>query len=233
VKYSIAIPTYNESENIAELLELLAKVLKGRDYEIIVADDDSPDRTWEIVEEAAKRDSRVRSLRRVGVERGLSPSVVDAFDQAEGDILAVMDGDMQHDESYLPALLDAAEAADIVVGSRRAKGGGVEGGWPISRRLASASAATAAKILLGTTVSDPMSGYFAVKRSFYRDIRGDLDPKGFKILLELLYLGRKRGAEIAEIGIFFRSRRAGKSKLGPKVVLQYFASLLKMRFARK
>jgi dolichol-phosphate mannosyltransferase len=95
-------------------------------------------------------------------------------------------------------------------------------------------AAKAAKLVLGVKVSDPMSGYFVVRRSLYRDVRGKLDPSGFKILLELLYLAKTaRGdAVIAERGIFFRERRAGKSKLGPKVVAQYFVSLFKMRFLR-
>ncbi|MCK5843551.1 MAG: glycosyltransferase, partial [Victivallales bacterium] len=160
-----------------------------------------------------------------------SASVVDAFDIANGELLAVIDGDMQHDESFLPAMFEAAKSADLVLGTRFAPGGEIEGGWPWHRHLFSNCASFAARIALGVSVSDPMSGYFVVRADVYGKVRGDLDSKGFKILLEILYWTRRRleNSRIAEIPIKFRSRVAGESKLGLGVVWAYLASLFKMR----
>ena len=232
IERTIVIPTYNEKENIAELIGRLEKLFKGFDYEIIVADDDSPDLTWSVVEELSKRNERISCLRRVDRVRGLSASVVDAFDIAKGDFLAVIDGDMQHDESFLPSMFAAAKSADLVLGTRFAPGGEIEGGWPWHRHLFSNCASFAARLALGVSVSDPMSGYFVVRADVYKKVRGDLDSKGFKILLEILHWTRVRleNARIAEIPIKFRPRVAGESKLGIGVVWAYLASLGKMRF---
>lgn len=232
IEYSIVIPTYNEKENISELILRLEKLFEGSHYEIIVADDDSPDLTWSVVDEIFKRNDRVSCLRRVDRERGLSASVVDAFDIAKGEFLAVIDGDMQHDESFLPPMFETAKSADLVLGSRFAPGGEIEGGWPWHRLFFSKCASLAARLALGVSVSDPMSGYFVVRAEVYRKVRGDLDPKGFKILLEILHWStlRLENARIAEVPIKFRPRIAGESKLGVGVVWAYLASLLRMRF---
>ena len=228
---AVVIPTYNEKDNIGELLRRLEALLAESDYRIIVSDDDSPDGTWSVVEEFAARNPRISCLRRVGRERGLSASVVDAFEIADADAMAVIDGDMQHDESFLPEMFRVAETADLVLGSRFASGGEIEGDWPWYRRVFSACASMAARIALGVSVSDPMSGYFVVRSELYRKVRGDLDSKGFKILLEILYWTNIKvaDAEIAEVPIKFRKRVAGESKLGVGVVRDYLASLFKMR----
>jgi dolichol-phosphate mannosyltransferase len=229
--YTIVIPTYNERENITKLLGKLEKRLKGLNYQIIVADDDSPDRTWEAVEEFGKTNPDISCLRRKGRERGLSRSIIDGFNQAQGNVFAVLDGDMQHDESYLPEILKTAEDYDMVLGTRHADGGGIEGGWPLSRRIASWCAARTARLLLGISVSDPMSGYFAVQKELYERIKDKLNPSGFKIMLEILYISTVYcdNVRVKETGIKFRPRVAGKSKLGGKVIFEYFISLLRLR----
>ncbi len=232
--YSIVIPTFNERENIVTLAAMLAEVMKGipGDYEIIVVDDNSPDRTWEVVEELGKADPRIKVIRRMK-DPGLSPSIVEGFDKASGRFLAAMDADLQHDETRLPAMFEAArEGADIVAGTRYAHGGSIEGGWPAHRRLMSWTATMMARVILGVSISDPMSGFFIVSSDAYKRIRPQLDPKGFKIFLEILYLlKRKDGSpRIREVGICFRKRRAGESKLGLKVIFNYLLSLIQLKF---
>ncbi|HBC88222.1 MAG TPA: hypothetical protein DCZ94_14825 [Lentisphaeria bacterium] len=226
---SVVIPTYDEKENIAVLLDRLVNILSGREFEIIVADDNSPDMTWRVVEEYARKEPRVSCLRRMQ-NKGLSPSIVDAFDIARGEYLCVMDGDLQHDESSLPKMLDEAGKCDLVSGTRYALGGGIEGGWPLHRKIMSIAATAMARIFLGVETSDPMSGYFVVKASSYKRIRPYLNPRGFKILLEIMYLLQIHPvkAEFRETGIFFRKRRAGESKLGIGVMLDYCLSLWRL-----
>ena len=230
-RYSVVIPTYNERENIEELLSRLERVLAEMNYEIIVADDDSPDMTWKKVAEFAEKNSRISVIRREGKERGLSQSIVDGFNNAEGEIFAVMDGDLQHDESFLPKMLQQGEEYDLVLGTRHSDGGGIEAKWPFSRRVASRIATYTARIILGISVTDPMSGYFVVRKEIYEGIKEQLNPSGFKILLEILFQSRRHYPElrIKETGIIFRPRIAGKSKLGVKVIFQYLFSLIKMR----
>jgi len=234
-KYSIVIPTYNEKENIGELISRIEKLLSDTNYQIIVADDDSPDMTWELVDELSKKNDRVFCLRREGKERGLSPSIVDGFNMAGGEIFAVIDGDLQHDESFLPKMLNLGEEYDIVLGTRHADGGGIEGGWPLSRRIVSKMAALASKIILGISVTDPMSGYFIVRKETYEKIKDKMNPKGFKIFLEVLFWSKNtcKDLKLKESGITFRPRTAGKSKLGAKVIFEYFTSLIQMRFAKR
>ncbi|HCE43707.1 MAG TPA: hypothetical protein DET40_09170 [Lentisphaeria bacterium] len=227
---SVVIPTYNEKDNIPILIERIVSTLSGKDFEIIVADDNSPDLTWQLVEEFSKKDGRIRCLRRLH-GKGLSPSIVDGFDIAKGDYLCVMDGDLQHDESCIVKMLAEAEKCDLVLGTRYSAGGGIEGGWPLHRRLASTAATLMARIMLGVKVSDPMSGFFIVRASSYRSIRRYLNPRGFKILLEILYLLQVHPdkMEFREVGIFFRRRKAGESKLGLGVMWNYCLSLWQLR----
>ncbi len=229
VSCSVVIPTYNEKENIGVLLERLVKILAGREFEIIVADDDSPDMTWQVVEELSKKDPRIRCIRRTH-DKGLSPSIVEGFDSAKGEYLCVMDADLQHDESFLPKMLEECAKCDLVFGSRYAPGGGIEGGWPIHRRIMSWAATAMAKGFLGIKTSDPMSGFFVVKALSYKRIRQYLNPRGFKILLEIMYLLQihPEKSEFKEVPIFFRKRVAGESKLGIGVMKDYLVSLWKL-----
>jgi dolichol-phosphate mannosyltransferase len=221
--FSLVLPTYNEAENVPTCVEAVCAVMGDREFEIIVADDDSPDRTWEVAERLGN--PRVRVLRRMA-NRGLSPAVVDAFDIARGDCLGVMDADMQHDESILPRLVDALDEHEFAIGSRAVPGGGV-GNWSARRRFVSWGAATLARVALGVRLSDPMSGYFTLRRAVFERARPRLVPRGFKIMLELFYLGRP--ASFVEIGYVFRNRHAGTSKLSPSVMGQYLRELIELR----
>ena len=234
--FSLIIPTYNEKENIIVLVRRITAVLTptGISYEILVVDDDSPDLTWEIVETEFHGDNTVKVIRRTK-NKGLSASVIDGFSHSSGDLLGVMDADLQHDENCLPEMLRIASSNDLVIGTRFSRGGSIEGGWPISRKISSALATAAAKIMLGVSVSDPMSGFFIVRKSQFDKISGSLDPKGFKILLEILHLLKVfcPNAKVSEVGIFFRKRTAGESKMDFKVIRDYFFSLVRLRKIRK
>ncbi len=221
--FSLVLPTYNEAENILRCIDAVCGVLAGREFEIIVADDDSPDRTWEVA--GALGNPRVRVLRRTS-NRGLSPAVVEGFGFARGELLGVMDADLQHDERILPAMIDALETSEFVIGSRAAAGGSY-GEWSRRRRLASWTAATLARVILGVKVSDPMAGYFALRRSVFDRVKSRLSPRGFKIMLEILCLARPE--PVAEVGYTFRTRQAGESKLSAKVAGQYVRDLWRLR----
>ena len=179
---SLVIPTYNEAENIVPLLEAIHAALDGFGHEIIVVDDDSPDQTWAVADSFAQAHPWVRVHRRVG-DRGLSSAVLAGFALAQGDVLGVMDGDCSHDPAILPPLIKAVrEGAQLAVGSRRIPGGGATD-WPWVRRRMSDLATAVAKALLNLPLSDPMSGYFFVSRSFYEACLRRIQPLGYKILL--------------------------------------------------
>lgn len=221
--FSLVLPTYNEARNIAQAVAAACRVLEGRDYEIIVADDDSPDRTWEVAEQLGN--PHVRVLRRTE-NRGLSAAVVDAFEIAEGERLGVMDADMQHDEAILPRMIDALDTNEFVVGSRAVPGGGY-GDWSAHRRFTSWVAAAMARTILSVRIADPMSGYFVLRREVFERARPKLSPKGFKIMLEILCLARPQ--PFTEIGFTFRTRAGGESKLSTRVIGQYIKSLFELR----
>ena len=227
---SVIVPTYNECENIPVLLERLTDVLADFDYEIVVVDDDSPDGTWRVVEELATTNRRIRVLRRRG-RRGLSAAVVEGMVVAQGTVLAVIDADLQHDETVLPQIISAVldDEVDLCLGSRQAPGGSY-GRFGPTRRFISWSGAQLARRLLGITVSDPMSGYFAVSRARFEAVRPTLNPRGFKVMLELLARGPR--PRVAEVGYRFRSRTSGQTKLSSTVAKAYVVALLDLSLAR-
>ena len=229
IEVSLIIPTYNERENIGILLHQVYAVLQeaGRAFEVIVVDDDSPDGTWEVVQGMMRAYPHLRVLRRMQ-ERGLARAVVSGWQAAQGEILAVMDGDLQHPPETLARLIDALEkqGGDIAVASRHVRGGGVSQ-WNIVRRGISWGATLAAAWMLpGTlaTVRDPMSGYFVLRRSV---IAGrTLKPEGYKILLEVLGRGQYRA--VVEVPYIFIERQQGHSKLGPRQYRQFLAHLMRL-----
>lgn len=232
---SLVIPTYNERANLRELLERLtatiADVLADR-FELIVVDDESPDRTWELAQEIAANNPRVAVMRRRG-ERGLASAVIRGWQVAHGEWLAAIDADLQHPPEVMAQLCAAMQQADVdlVVASRHVVGGST-GDWNLARRAASRFAGLVGRVLLPGIVSrvtDPMSGYFAVRRAAIQEI--ELKPRGYKIQLEVLARGRIRG--IREIGYTFVSRKGGESKAGLGVFFQYIAQLVSLRFARR
>lgn len=220
MKTSIIIPTYNESKNIPILIDKVTKVLDNKyNYEIIVVDDDSPDKTWKVAKELMKKYKSMHVLRRTR-DKGLSQSVIAGFKVAKGDIIGVMDADLSHPPEKLPAIIDAIalKGYDVAIGSRLTKGGAVEE-WPWHRKIISAGARIIARPL--TPVKDVMSGYFFMKRGV---IKGKtLKVKGYKILLEILVKGNQK--KVKEIPILFRNRTVGTSKLGFRVYLDYLKQL--------
>ncbi|RDB35673.1 MAG: glycosyltransferase family 2 protein [Spirobacillus cienkowskii] len=226
---SLVIPTYNESINIPILLERISIHLADIPKEVIIVDDNSPDKTWEVAHSLEHKYSWLRVIRRM-TEKGLSSAVMAGFEIAEGDLLAVMDSDLQHDEK---ALIDFYRAfqngADLVVGSRKAQGGQVED-WSQTRKFISWTATLMSKIALRHSVSDPMSGFFALKRSVYENYKEQINPRGFKILLE--FLARSKNIKIAEVGYTFKGRIHGESKLSHKVILDYIFALYELSIGK-
>ncbi len=224
---SIVIPTYNEAENIAILIPRLHRLLVKIPHEIIVADDNSPDKTYEKALALGKKYGSVRAICRMH-NRGLSPAVMDGFQMAQGKYLAVIDADLQHDEKILPAIVARLEAgADLVVASRKTQDGGYEG-WSKTRRFISWGATVMAQMLFPKLPSDPMSGYFALTNELFKKIAPQINPRGFKILLEIAT--RARGIKISEVGYVFRNRTHGESKLTGGVMLNYLVALAELRF---
>lgn len=232
IRLSLIVPTFNESSNIAALLRQLAAILDpvlGSAYEIIVVDDDSPDRTWELAEALVPQMRNLRVLRRTE-ERGLSTAIVRGWQLARGDVLAVIDGDLQHPPEVLLRLWDKMEqGADLAVASRHLQGGGVSE-WALWRRVLSRGAQGLGLLVLPGvvgSVSDPMSGYLMVRREVVQGI--ELSPVGYKILVELL--SRCAPRAVAEVPYVFRERLAGQSKLSPAIYGNYLRHLLRLRFA--
>lgn len=228
---SVVTPTYNEADNVPLLVERLHESLADVPHEIIVADDDSPDRTWEVAEKIAEGDPTLRVMRRFH-DHGLSAAVLDGMSVARGEHLAVIDADLQHDESILPQMLDEVRRgeADVCVGSRSTEGGGY-GEWGLGRRLVSWVATAIARLLLRVPVSDPMSGYFVVTRDAYEDAAPRINPRGFKILLE--FIGRDRSLRVAEVGYEFRLRQHGETKLNRSVIRSYLLAVAELRLGRQ
>jgi dolichol-phosphate mannosyltransferase len=230
---SLVIPTYNESKNVGELIARLTQLLDaqlGSAYELIVVDDDSRDRTWEVALELAQRYPQVRVLRRVG-ERGLSTAVVRGWQVARGEILAVIDADLQHPPEVVGRLYqEIRRGADLAVASRNAEGGGVSN-WSLFRRALSRGAQLLGLMILPGVlgrVSDPMSGYFMLRRNALVGVT--LSPLGYKILIEVI--GRGRIGDVAEVGYVFRERLEGESKVTWRLYVEYLRHLLRLRLAK-
>ena len=219
VRLSVISPTLNEVENVPRLVEQLARALRDIDYEILIVDDNSADLTWSVAQEISSTNPRVRTLRRMQ-NPGLGAAVIDGFSAAEGDVIACIDADLQHDPSILPKMLkELQKGTDVVVGSRHVDGGST-GEWDRFRRFQSWMATKTAQFLLGIRLKDPMSGYFLLSRKDFCEVKDDLNGKGFKILLEIL--ASLRTSKIKEVPYTFRSRARGQSKLSGRVIFQYF-----------
>ncbi len=226
---SVIIPTYNESLNLPILIPRIAAALKSIHHEIIIADDNSPDGTYQEARQLARRFPQVRAICRTH-DRGLSPAVIDGFAVANGDLFVVMDADLQHDEKILPFFLNRFQhGAEIIIGSRKTEGGGIEG-WSWSRRFISAVASLIARVMVKGLPGDPMSGYFGISAKLFRQIADQVNPRGFKILLEILAHSGK--VEISEIGYIFRPRTHGESKLSSRTIFSYLIALYDLRFGK-
>lgn len=224
MKISLVIPTYDEKNNIEELIRRISGTffhdIKTA-HEIIFVDDNSPDGTGELLEQL-KKDHPLKIVHRKA-KLGLSSAVIEGFKIAEGDILGVMDADLSHPPEVIPDLVRPIldNRADFAIASRYAKGGGVEV-WPLHRRFISFIATLVARPL--TKVKDPMSGFFFFKKGLIEHLK--LDSKGYKICLELLV--KTRFSRVKEIPYTFRNREVGQSKLSFKEYFKYLKDLLKL-----
>lgn len=210
------VPTFNERENLPALVDGLTRALAGRDWELIVVDDDSPDGTAALARGLHAADGRVRLLRRIG-RRGLSSACIEGMLASSALFLAVMDGDLQHDPALLPRMLDLlrTDRADVVTASRYLDGGDL-GDWSPVRARISRLATSVTQRVTGVALTDPMSGYFAVRRELVDAAAPELSGLGFKILLDLI-LSLRPPVRIVELPLAFGVRVHGRSKLSPRV----------------
>ncbi|QDH16244.1 glycosyltransferase [Swingsia samuiensis] len=224
-RLSIIVPCYNEVDNVEPLIRALDQALKDEFWEVVFVDDNSPDGTADRVAGIAAYDPRVRVLQRVG-RRGLSSAVIEGFLASSAVYVAVMDGDLQHDESILPKMIaDLDAGADVVVASRHIEGGdnaGLAGKW---RHFLSDAGIKAAQKVMVHQLSDPMSGFFALKRSFFKAQLPHLSGAGFKILVDLM-MSAPKTTVVVEEAFVFRPRLAGESKLNIVVLLQFATMLM-------
>jgi dolichol-phosphate mannosyltransferase len=222
----IVVPTFNERDNIAPLLQKLDETLRGVHWEVVFVDDDSTDGTIGALADICRRDRRVRAVRRLG-RRGLASAVVEGIQSTFTPFIAVMDGDLQHDERLLAPMLETLrkDEADIVVGSRYVADGGM-GEWDRRRQRMSMAATKLSRLVLkGRDLTDPMSGFFMLKRGVFDDVVRRLSIEGYKILLDIV-ASASATLRIKEMPYVFGVRQHGESKLDTLVVLDYLTLLL-------
>jgi dolichol-phosphate mannosyltransferase len=222
---SVVVPTFNERENVSKLYRKLEATLTGVAWEAVFVDDNSPDGTWDVVRNLARQDSRVRCIRRIG-RRGLSGACIEGIMASSAPYAAVMDADLQHDETQLPrmlALLQSGEA-ELVVGSRYIEGGSADS-FDRGRAGASAIATEVAKRVLGVSIADPMSGFFMIRRDKFEELAPELSTQGFKILLDIVATAHGK-LKTVEVPFTFGSRLHGESKLDSMVALDFLGLVL-------
>ena len=234
---SVIVPTYRESANIPILFERIKRVLDGAPWELVVVDDDSPDGTSSVAFALAAEDRRIRCLRRVN-RSGLAGAVIEGWMSSSADFVAVIDGDLQHDESILPKMYEALArgSGNLAIGARIRNASG-SGSLSPARQALSDLGAWFFRQIAGTTVADPMSGFFMIRREIVSRLAPRLSPDGFKILVDVI-LSAGGGLKIVEIPYEFRKRNAGESKLTPLVGIDFLglvvhhatAGILPIRF---
>jgi dolichol-phosphate mannosyltransferase len=221
---SIVVPTFNERQNVRELIARVERAIQGLRWEMIFVDDDSPDGTSAEIKSIAARDSRIRCLRRIG-RRGLSSACIEGMLASAAPVLVVMDADLQHDERKIPDMFDAlhAQRAQLVIASRYVAGGAI-GDWDKTRAVMSRLATRISQILCRQPISDPMSGFFMIRADALDSCVRRLSGKGFKILLDIVASTPER-LRIEEVPYTFRERLHGESKLD-SLVVWHFGMLL-------
>jgi len=228
IELSVVAPTFNERANVVELTARLEKVMGDVPWEVLFVDDDSPDGTSNVVRELAQSKPYVRCLHRIG-RRGLSRAVVEGILATSAPYIAVIDADLQHDETLLPKMLARLREGDldVIVGSRYAAGGSV-GEWDSSRAAISRFATAISRLIVTADLTDPMSGFFMIRRdAFLRAVR-NLSGEGYKILLDL-FASSPTPMRFAELSYTFRNRLAGQSKLDSAVMWEYLMLIVDKR----
>lgn len=222
---SIIIPTFNERDNVPLLVDRLRQALGEIAWEVIFVDDDSPDQTAELVKTIGASDARIRCIRRIH-RRGLAGACLEGMLASQARFVAVMDADLQHEETLLVPMLSVLreDTADLVVGTRYAVGTAVDS-FSARRQQISVLATRVARGILRVNLSDPMSGFFMLKRDACERFAPDLSQDGFKILLDIVITARGN-LRIVELPYRFRKRHYGESKLDARVALEYGGLIL-------
>lgn len=222
---TIIVPTYNEYKNIKLLVSMLDKALQDIVWEVIFVDDDSPDGTAKLVRELAREDQRVKCIQRLG-RRGLSSACIEGILASSSTVVCIMDADLQHDEKIIQKMYSTLikEDLELVIGSRYIDAGST-GTMPRHRVWVSKFATLIGKLVLKQPVSDPMSGFFMLKRNFFEKIMRSLSGRGFKILLDIL-ISSDRKIKLMEIPYTMRERTQGESKLSAGVIWEFFQLIL-------
>jgi len=220
IELCVVVPTYNERDNVDEVFMRLKRALRGIAFEVVFVDDDSADGTADRVRRIALGDRRVRCIQRLG-RRGLASACVEGMLATPAPFIAVMDGDLQHDEACLPRMLELLkrDEADLAIGSRYVAGGGI-GDWDSKRASLSRLATRLAHLLLKQEVSDPMSGFFMLRRPVLESTMRKLSALGFKILLDTI-ASSPRKLRIVEVPFTFRTRWSGESKLDTAALWEF------------
>jgi len=222
---SVIVPTFNERDNVVTLFRRLERTLVDLPFEVIFVDDNSPDSTWQVVRALSAEDQRARCIRRIG-RRGLSGACIEGILASSAPYVAVIDADLQHDETQLPkmlALLQGGEL-DLIIGSRYVEGGSSES-FDRKRAGASQLATEVAKRVLRVSIADPMSGFFMMRRDRFEALAPQLSTQGFKILLDIVASAQGR-LRVKEIPYTFGSRLHGESKLDSLVALDFLGLVL-------
>ena len=227
---AVILPTLDERENLAPMVDRLAAALDGLDWEAIFVDDDSSDGTADEARRLARENPRVRALQRIG-RRGLASAVIEGACATAAPVVAVMDADHQHDPALIPQMLAKLEQADLVVASRFAEGASAQGISSARREKGSRLANRLARMLTGVELSDPMSGFFMVETARLRVLAPRLSGIGFKLLLDILSVSPGR-LRVAEVPMTFGERRAGASKLDRAVAFEFLVGLYERYFGQ-
>jgi dolichol-phosphate mannosyltransferase len=226
----VVLPTYNEKENLPEIAPEILRVLPGAT--LLVVDDASPDGTGALADQMAERSTGIRVLHRAA-KQGLGPAYVAGFRVAlEGgaERIVQMDADWSHDPAYLPALVDRLERADLVIGSRYVKGGGVRN-WGIGRRVVSRGGSLFARLVLGLRAHDLTGGFKAWRRDTLAALPWDeLHSGGYVFQIETTFLASRNGARVAEIPIVFADRRLGSSKMSRRIIIEALVVVIRLRW---
>jgi dolichol-phosphate mannosyltransferase len=225
IELTVVVPTFNEAENVPLLIARLDEALAGVEWEVVFVDDDSPDGTSQVVRDIAARDRRVRIIQRIG-RRGLSTACVEGVLSSAAPYFAVMDGDLQHDDSVLGTMFDKLrrDRLDVVVGSRY-KEGSRTGGLNPWRKSVSRWGGRVARLVLRGDLTDPMSGYFVMSRKAFDSSVHALSQQGFKILLDL-FASSPRPLQFAEVPCEFHARQHGASKLDTMAAWEFGVLIL-------
>lgn len=230
---SIIIPTYNESENICNILDELKIQMSDLEFEAIVVDDNSPDGTGKIVDRYIERNNsnKLFSIIHRKQKTGLSSAIIEGLRKCKGELIVVMDSDFSHPPKIIPKMIEKIRKTkcDLVIASRYSEGGMIKG-WSMKRKLISKTATIIAKLGLGINSSDPMSGFFLFRKNIIEEVK--FDAIGYKILLEILV--KTKGVRIEEIPYTFSDRKFGESKLNSKIIYEYCKSVWRLyRYGKK